>query len=184
MRPVDGVELLDPQVTFAWRSVLGATEYVLHGGRVGSGTSQKMTVPGDTTFTFWLPDGSYRWRVRGENVYGKGPWSVIWDFSVRSPAVKSLVPAEYALLPNRPNPFNPETTLTYDVPRTGTVRLSVYSITGQHVRTLVDGDHSVGTYTVIWDGIDQFGQAVASGVYLCRIEAGSYRGIQKMLLVR
>ena len=182
--PSDGEILVDPEVTFLWRSILGATSYRLEGGIVGSGTSKTVTVS-DTTYTVTLPAGqSVRWRVRGQNANGNGPWSVIWDFSIQAPATKSAVPTRYVLLPNRPNPFNPETTIAYDVPRNGTVHLAIYSITGQHVRTLVDERHAVGAYTVTWDGTDEFGQAVASGVYLCQMNAGSHRGTQKMLLVR
>ena len=93
-------------------------------------------------------------------------------------------PTMYRLAENYPNPFNPETTITYDVAKAGTVRLSVYALTGQLVRTLMDGERSAGSYSVVWDGRDDAGRDVASGVYLCRMEAGHYRAVRKMLLVR
>ena len=94
------------------------------------------------------------------------------------------LPSGYALSQNYPNPFNPETTISYDVAKTGTVRLSVYALTGQLVRTLVDGGRAAGRYSVMWDGTDNAGRDVASGVYLCRIAAGEYRAVRKMLLTR
>ena len=94
------------------------------------------------------------------------------------------VPSVYALSQNYPNPFNPETTIRYDVARTGTVRLSIYALTGQCVRTLSDGEHPAGSYFVTWDGTDDTGQGVASGVYLCRMQAGKFSAVRKLLLVR
>ena len=93
-------------------------------------------------------------------------------------------PKAYRLAQNVPNPFNPQTTITYDVAKSGTVRLSVYALTGQHIRTLVDGERAAGRYSVVWDGTDDGGQDVASGVYLCRMKAGGYRAVRKLVLVR
>ena len=75
-----------------------------------------------------------------------------------------------SLRQNVPNPFNPSTFIDYRVPVSGTVRSGVYNTVGQLVRTLVQGDQSVGTYRVDWDGRDAAGRAVASGVYLYRLE--------------
>ena len=94
------------------------------------------------------------------------------------------LPSGYALSQNYPNPFNPETTLRYDMAEGGTVRLSIYALTGQLVRTLVDGGHPAGSYSVIWDGTDDAGRDVASGVYLCQMEARAYRAVRKLALVR
>ena len=94
------------------------------------------------------------------------------------------LPSGYALSQNYPNPFNPETTICYGVANTGTVRLSLYALTGQRVRTLVDGERPAGSYFVTWDGTDDTGQGVASGVYLCRMEAGKFSAVRKLLLVR
>jgi len=93
-------------------------------------------------------------------------------------------PNAYRLSQNYPNPFNPKTTISYDVAETGTVRLSVYTLAGQHIRTLADGERPAGTYSVAWDGTDDTGRDVASGVYLCRMEAGEYNAVRKLLLVR
>ena len=94
------------------------------------------------------------------------------------------VPSVYALSQNYPNPFNPETTIRYDVARTGIVRLSVYALTGQLVRILVDTEHPTGSYAVTWDGTDDTGRDVASGLYLCRMEAGQFSAVRKLVLVK
>ena len=83
-----------------------------------------------------------------------------------------------------PNPFNPETTIQYELPEVDVVRLSVYALTGQLVRILVDAERTAGTYSVIWDGRDGAGRDVASGVYLCRMEVDDYLAVRKLLLVK
>ena len=94
------------------------------------------------------------------------------------------IPRAYSLSQNYPNPFNPETAITYDIAKAGIVRLSVYTLTGQHIRTLVDGERTAGTYSVTWDGRDGAGRDVASGVYLCRMEVDDYLAVRKMVLMQ
>ena len=94
-------------------------------------------------------------------------------------------PEAHRLSQNYPNPFNPQTTIPYDVAKAGAVRLSIHTLTGQRVRTLVDGECPPGSFSVVWDGRGDAGRGVASGVYLCRMEAGGeYRAVRKMLLMR
>ncbi|HUU28205.1 MAG TPA: T9SS type A sorting domain-containing protein [archaeon] len=97
------------------------------------------------------------------------------------------LPKVYSLSQNRPNPFNPSTTITYTIPgeASGTaVRLSVFNLRGQLVRTLVDIGQGPGTYNVNWDGADQQGLRVSSGVYFYRLVAGDYVSTRKMVLVK
>ena len=96
-----------------------------------------------------------------------------------------VVPSVYSLSQNYPNPFNPETTIRYDLPEAGTVRLSVYNMVGQMVRMLVDGERPDGSYSVMWDGRDDTGRDVASGVYLYCLEVeGQYMQTRRMVLLR
>jgi hypothetical protein len=80
-------------------------------------------------------------------------------------------PSSYALYPNHPNPFNPSTTLTFDLPRAGEVKLSVVDILGREVIVVSDGQHAPGRYSVIWNGRDFRGGQLASGVYIARLTA-------------
>jgi len=93
------------------------------------------------------------------------------------------VPAMYALRVY-PNPFNPETTIRYDVPNAGRVRLSIYALNGQHVRTLADAEYPAASYSVTWDGTDDNAREAASGVYVCKMIAGENSAVRKMLLLR
>ncbi|GAB4341635.1 MAG: hypothetical protein Kow0037_28410 [Calditrichia bacterium] len=88
------------------------------------------------------------------------------------------------LYANYPNPFNPETRITYQLPERGDVRLEIYNTLGQKVRTLVRGMQETGTHTVAWDGRDEAGQTAASGVYLYQLQAGKYRQTRKMVLMK
>lgn len=89
-----------------------------------------------------------------------------------------------ALHGNYPNPFNPETTISYSVKEPGRVRLEIYNIKGQLVRTLVDEEHLTGNYKLSFDGKDNRGRSVASGVYLLRMRAPGYQKRAKMVLMR
>lgn len=85
---------------------------------------------------------------------------------------------------NFPNPFNPSTVISYSLKRDGLVRLDIFNLLGQHVRTLLNGWNTAGAGSVVWDGTDSRGQAVASGVYMYRIETTQETITRKMVLVR
>ncbi len=100
----------------------------------------------------------------------------------------SLLPEDFALEHNFPNPFNPETTIRYAVPEAADLSLIVYNILGQEIITLADERHVPGFYALRWNGKDRFGRGVASGVYLYRVHATSetqtYSQVHKMLLLK
>jgi flagellar hook assembly protein FlgD len=85
---------------------------------------------------------------------------------------------------NFPNPFNPTTIIQYALPRTSQVQIEVYNVLGQRVRTLVNEIQTPGYKVVNWDGKDDTGSEVSSGVYFCRIQAGSFVKSRKMTLLK
>jgi hypothetical protein len=94
-------------------------------------------------------------------------------------------PGTFALHPCAPNPFNPITTIRYDVPQGGArVAIVVYDVAGRRIRTLVDGVQPAGKLSVVWDGRNQAGQGVASGVYFYRMSAGGFVQTRKMVLLK
>jgi len=95
-----------------------------------------------------------------------------------------ILPGDYALYPNYPNPFNPSTTVRYDLPEQAQVEIAIYNIAGQRVRTLVSGTQSAGRQEVVWDGCDDSGSRVSSGVYLYRMSAGDFVRSRKMMLLK
>ena len=85
---------------------------------------------------------------------------------------------------NYPNPFNPATTIVYNLPEASLVRLTVYNVLGQQVQMLVDQMQGAGGYAVEWNGLDEAGQPVSGGVYFYRLEAGDHVQVRKMLFAK
>jgi hypothetical protein len=94
------------------------------------------------------------------------------------------VPLSFTLRQNYPNPFNPTTTIEFDLPNQSRVTLKIYDMLGREVRTLIDDDKPEGFHRVVWDARNDFGLAVASGVYLYRITAGEFSESKRMVLIR
>ena len=94
-------------------------------------------------------------------------------------------PTEFALLQNFPNPFNPETTIGYELAESADVTLQIYNVVGQVVRTLMVAEpQSVGRYQVRWDGMDDRGVPVSSGIYFYQISAGKFQDVRKLMLLK
>jgi hypothetical protein len=91
------------------------------------------------------------------------------------------VPPRFELCQNYPNPFNPETAIRYTLTEESWVQLRIYNILGEEVKTLVDEVQEEGYKTVVWNGQDNSGELVSSGVYLCRIHAGTFVETRKMV---
>ena len=98
--------------------------------------------------------------------------------------VRNKVPTTYSLSQNYPNPFNAETQINYSLPKTDHVTLCVYNLMGQKIKTLVDESREAGSYQAIWDGRDERGETVSSGVYFLIMRAGEFKQIKKVLLMR
>ena len=94
------------------------------------------------------------------------------------------VPKVFTLHQNAPNPFNPATSIPFSLAEGGTVRLIVHDVLGRKVRTLVDGPRVAGKHTVAWDGRNDSGIPVSSGVYLYRLSSGGVTDTRRMTLVR
>ena len=95
-----------------------------------------------------------------------------------------MLPTEYKLSQNYPNPFNPTTTMRYEVPSGSKITLKIYNILGQEVKTLVNDYQKQGRYEILWDGRNDQGVKVATGVYLYRISSGKFQKVKKMMLVK
>ena len=96
-----------------------------------------------------------------------------------------LAPLEYSLSQNYPNPFNPSTSINYQLKELSTVTMEVFNILGQKIKVLIDNQvENPGQYRVIWDGTNQTGNRVATGVYIYRIRANSFVSSKKMILMK
>jgi len=104
----------------------------------------------------------------------------------KTTAVKdqASVPFAYRLEQNYPNPFNPETTIRYQLAKAGRVELVIFNMLGQKVRTLVNGVKNLGNHVQVWDGKNDRGQVIPTGIYFYRVQSGAFTEVKKMLVVR
>ena len=117
--------------------------------------------------------GTWEYRLKQSDRNGAVHYSESVEVNIGGTAVA------FALGQNYPNPFNPSTTVKYDLPVNANVRLSVFNSLGQNVATIVNGAVEAGSHTVTFDA-----HGLASGVYFCWIQAGSYVAVKKMSLIR
>ncbi|MGH7596736.1 MAG: FlgD immunoglobulin-like domain containing protein [bacterium] len=133
-------------------------------GNIGTATCL-VTVPKSQNGNPAIDDGP-AYTVNGS--CGSSSAKIAGASSIES-SYEVALPESYALEQNYPNPFNPATTISFALPEAGRVTLKVYSETGQLVRALVDGEMNVGRYEISWDGRNQYGHAVAAGVYFYQL---------------
>ncbi|MCF7923084.1 MAG: T9SS type A sorting domain-containing protein, partial [Candidatus Marinimicrobia bacterium] len=95
------------------------------------------------------------------------------------------IPTAFELKQNYPNPFNPTTTISYSVPEASEVVVGIYNLLGQEVRSLAYGDHQPGVYTTMWDGLNQQGVRVESGIYLYRMSSSAgFNATKKLVMLK
>ena len=98
--------------------------------------------------------------------------------------VPATAPQSFRLLPAYPNPFNGTTTIRFDLPSSVEVNLTLYNLTGQRVITLARGMREAGGYSIGWDGMDDAGRALVSGMYFYNLTAGDRSETRKLILLR
>jgi endo-1,4-beta-xylanase len=172
--------------TFVWNSALHATTYdlqvaldnqfqlVLVDTTVADTTATPGTILDATTVMYW--------RVCGIDSAGSGPYSSIGHFTTGTAvAVKEAenFPREFALYQNYPNPFNPTTVISYQLPVNSFASLKLYDILGRDVQTFVEREQSSGAYQATFDG-----SHLGSGIYIYRLQAGTFTATKKLLLVK
>ena len=136
-------------------------------------------------------DVAHNVRVRVHNLNPDPELSVsAWTTATATPtedaAAKQVasVAASFELASAYPNPFNPSTTISYALPQAADVRLDIYNVMGQRVRTLVAAHQPAGYYAVEWKATDDSGHTLSSGVYFYHLQAGAFRATKRMLLMR
>ncbi len=117
------------------------------------------------------------------------PHSFAANLTKPAPSVEAVASDQssvtsYQLQQNYPNPFNPTTTIRFDLKEAGDVRLSIYNLQGQEVRTLITSEMPAGPHAINWDGKDQRGQAVPSGMYFYKLRVNGFEQTKKMILTK
>lgn len=131
---------------------------------------EELDMRSDTSYTF---------------TYGSAPrvfTITLSDLPLGAPEIDK--PEKFALGPNIPNPFNASTQFVIEIPEATDVRVEIFDLLGRQVATLVDGQMEIGWHRVIWDGLDDSGDELPSGIYLYRVTAGDFKQTRKMTLIK
>ena len=99
-------------------------------------------------------------------------------------SITELLPTDYGLFQNYPNPFNPETEIRFQLPEASYVVLKIFNTLGEEIRLLADRQYEAGYHHLRWDGTDHKGNAVPSGTYFYQLQAGDFKQVKKMSLLR
>ena len=144
---------------------------------------------------YWASEGNLWSDTPGDNsTVSPGVWAVdevvfttnMTDLPTALDDQKQVnnMPVDYKLENAYPNPFNPTTTIRYSIPVSNNVKIEVYNIMGQKVRTLVNQYKTAGTYSVTWDAKDEAGVKVATGMYFYRMQASHFQTVKKIILMK
>jgi len=151
--------------TLAWPHTVGMDLTITNPNMINAGTDGFNF--GD--LAHWAPDQYELWKAQ------------------KTTGVKSesnTVPNDITLAQNYPNPFNPTTTIEFTLQRAGEVNVAVFNMIGQKVKTLVNKKMTNGSHHVVWNGLDESGQRVASGVYYYRLDTKDFSTTRKMVLLK
>ncbi len=190
-------ETFENRVEVRWHAVVNPrlTGYNIYRSRWQSGEYTKLNsspISGTLYTDSAVPDtGLYWYSVKA--IYTDSSWSGESFasnsdcgrlFSSQGIAEGRLIPETFSLSQNYPNPFNPTTTISFGLPKDSQVKVEVYNLLGQKVKVLFNGLAKAGYKSLIWDGKDNAGKPVSSGVYFYRIDAGSYHDSKKMMMLK
>ena len=130
-----------------------------------------------------VAEGEHTYSVAAVYTTGTSEYSDI-DIEIVIEGADDIIPLVTELKGNYPNPFNPTTTINYDLAKSGDVNIEVYNVKGQLVKTLVNGYQEAAAHTVVWNGKDNSERSVASGVYFYKMQTSDYKSINKMILMK
>ncbi|MBN1999417.1 T9SS type A sorting domain-containing protein [candidate division KSB1 bacterium] len=124
-----------------------------------------------------VENNQYFYRLKQIDKDGSYKYSIICSTSGNGPQI-------FILSQNFPNPFNSSTTIEYKVPKNCNVNIQIYNLVGQKIKTLVNTQKEKGEYKIYWDGTDDLGENISTGVYFYKINSGAFHNVKKLLLIR
>lgn len=150
-------------------------------------------MPHDTSKLYWAVTYAFGYYTnQNNNWYSVSQEYFLCDFNtgavvasvtgVKTPA--ATAPTQYSLQQNYPNPFNPTTTIDYTLAKTGFVSIKIYNILGQLVRTLVEANQTQGLHSIVWDGRNDAGIALPSGIFFLQMQSGAFSQVRKLVLMK
>lgn len=185
--PMNNAINVPVNTTFRWSQVNDAQRYTIQISTLSSFAVITDSITVDTNL-YNIPYGklnnaiTYFWRVNAKNVYGSSSWSTVWTFSTLPTGIipiSSNVPSAFKVYDAYPNPFNPSTRIKFDIPKSASVRILIYDMTGRQVDNLYEGSVSAGTFETVWKA-DKFN----SGIYLIKFVANEFSMAKKLMLVK
>lgn len=181
--PVRYIFQLDTTATFAHPNVLFERDYADTTLDIaGSKLDSLITTPGDTVQLYWRVFASDYSDI--SHVQTMSLKLTTDTTGTGTQNERPALPVAFNLSQNYPNPFNPSTTVSYDVPHTGYVNITVYDMLGNVVKTLVHSAQTPGHYTIRWNGLNNNGQNVASGIYFIQMRSSDFLATRKITLLR
>ena len=181
----ENLELVESNITSIWSDKLTSENIVETGSYILAAASTDMVEENGAVLEL-----TFRYRNQGASPSLSIKRFTANEIEYTSTAVSNEelvlnVPETFTLHQNYPNPFNPSTTIGFDVPNINTlVKLEIYNILGQKVKTLVNDVYSAGRYNVKWDGTNDAGVQVSTGVYIYRVQAGNVVQSKKLTFIK
>ncbi len=190
--PADGSVGVPRPTELSWEEVSGAISYrVQVATDPGFDDAQIVAEAGNLgqTMVDFDPDAAdqtFYWRAMAEHASQPSSWSATWSFTTGEDAtpVQDTPRVRQIDLEVFPNPFNPATTVAFELPRAGSVQVAVHDLAGRRVRTLVSGHRDAGRHEIVWDGRDAQGMSASSGVYLIRLVTSDQTLSRRALLLK
>ncbi len=184
------VPSLGLELTWSPNMEIDLDHYVIHRGDTpdfvpSAGTFVAMTADTTLTDTLWEPFSDWFYKVSAVDIHeNTGPYATLIPEAVTA-ADDTMPSPNMVLHQNVPNPFNPSTTIAFDLPRAGSVTLQIYDMSGRVVRTLLSHESmESGRQEAVWRGRDDEGRQTAAGLYFYRLDAGDFSSTRSMMLVK
>jgi hypothetical protein len=198
LSPISNAVDVPTKPTFTWQKPEGTvTGYRIYIGDTENPSNSKANLVHtiEDGATSWEHESdleektTYHWQIVAFNTTGSSEPSYSWNFTttiITDTDDDAVLAYTTELLNNFPNPFNPYTTISFTIetPLMGSLLIEVYNIKGQRVRTLVNDHFPAGRHSVVWNGTDDNGKTVSSGVYFYMMRAGDYMSVRRMLLMK
>jgi len=193
--PIENVSIFSPTASLSWyltTKPAGNQKYrveVAKNKEIVNPIIQIDNIEGFTKAVSSLTSGTYFWRVQAKTDDGKySNYSNIGSFQITGVTAvdneTNVIPETFTVSQNYPNPFNPSTIIKFGLPEASFVSIKIYNVLGQEVKSLLNDQKNAGTYSVQWNGDNNFGHKVSSGTYIYRIVAGNNVATKKMVLLK
>ncbi|MBX3008422.1 MAG: fibronectin type III domain-containing protein [Melioribacteraceae bacterium] len=191
--PINGYPINNTSATISWIIPAPSTSKLTYDLEYSTDknftTSQKLTGLTGTSVTLQglEKNKDYFWRVASKTEKGEiSSFSAPTAFSTGSvvSVEETVIPNTFELMQNYPNPFNPSTQIKFTTPVNGFVTLKIYDLLGKEIKTLINSEYSAGSHSIQWNGDDNMGNKVSTGIYVYRMTTGNFASSKKMLLIK